>query len=364
MRAAQRSRAILEVLAASAAFGASVPAAKVLLNGISPLALAGGLYTAAGIVLSLWLAVSRLRSAPASSLSNREWIILATAILAGGVVAPLALLAGIERIPAYAAALLLNLEGVFTVSIAAFLAGERLGGRGWIGAGAVLAGGVVLTLGRGGDAEGSTMGSFAGMFLIALACLAWAVDNNLTRRVSLHDARQIVAAKGLAGGGFLLLLAGTRGELGGLDLKQLGAMSAVGAVSYGLSLVLYIRGLRDLGVALTGALFATSSGVGVLLAWLGLGENPGHLGLAAFALMTGGAIALTSDEHVHLHVHEALAHSHPHEHDEHHRHEHTPEELATQPHSHFHRHEPLAHTHPHTADAHHRHRHGGRERSA
>jgi hypothetical protein len=175
--------------------------------------------------------------------------------------------------------------------------------------------------------------------------------------VSLHDARAIAAVKGLAGGGFMIGLAAARGELAGLDAARGGAIAAVGATAYGLSLVLYIRGLRELGVALTGALFATAPGAGAILSWLALGEPPGPAGLVALALMSGGGVALALDRHAHLHVHEPLEHDHPHEHDEHHPHPHTADELAAHPHRHRHRHEPLVHVHPHAADAHHRHRH-------
>jgi drug/metabolite transporter (DMT)-like permease len=192
---------------------------------------------------------------------------------------------------------------------------------------------------------------------VLAACALWGLDNNLTQRVSLRDARQIVAIKGLTGGSVSLVVAALAGQLGGWTPERLLAATALGAISFGLSIVLFVRGLRHLGVLQTGTLFALAPGFAAVLSWLFLREPIRLPGVAALVAMTAGALLLATDRHEHRHVHEELEHAHRHEHDEHHHHEHSPEELATASHAHTHRHPAVVHAHAHLHDAHHRHRH-------
>jgi drug/metabolite transporter (DMT)-like permease len=193
--------------------------------------------------------------------------------------------------------------------------------------------------------------------LVIAACGLWGLDNNLTQRVSLRDARHIVAIKGLAGGITSLSLAAAFGGFGHWTALRFVAAVIVGAVSFGLSIALFVRGLRRLGVIQTGMLFALAPGFAAILSLLFLRETLAVYGLVALASMTTGALLLATDRHEHMHEHEAMEHAHEHVHDEHHQHGHTPEQLAQTPHAHWHRHAPLIHRHPHVHDIHHRHRH-------
>ncbi len=351
----RQNRARLEVLLGALAFAASVPAAKVLLRNLPPMAISGGLYLAAGVFCwGLLTAQPPARTMTGNRLRGHEWWWLAAAVGFGGVLGPLSLFYGLRWSSGYVAGLLLNFEAVFTVGLGVLLSRERVGTRGWRGIALVLAG-LVLLSGFGQLGTGTTRP--LGALLIVAACACWGLDNNCTQRISLRDARQIVAIKGLVGGVTSLALAATLGQLGRWDAATVVAVLAVGAISYGLSIVLFIRGLRHLGVMHTGALFALAPGFAALLSWLVLREPIHLLGLAALAAMTIGAVFVATDVHEHVHDHELLVHAHEHEHDEHHQHEHTPEELAQVPHAHGHRHEPWTHAHPHTHDVHHRHSH-------
>ena len=355
--ASRQTRARLEVLLGALFFAASVPAGKLLLHDLPPLLLSGGLYLAAGLFCATLLAVERARktSAPPNRLQGREWLWLGAAITAGGVLGPIALLYGLRSTDAYVAGLLLNFEAVFTVLLGAWISSERVGRRGAGGILLILAGAFLLS---GVGSARARLEHPLGPILVVAACVCWAMDNNLTQRVSLRDARQIVAIKGLVGGTASLALALCVGQAGILPPPPTIAWVAlVGSISYGLSIVLFIRGLRDLGVVHTGALFALAPGFAAVLSWVFLREPAGPAGFAALLGMTAGALLLGTDVHDHEHVHEALEHAHEHEHDDHHRHEHRPGELEQVPHAHWHRHEPLAHAHPHTHDVHHRHSH-------
>ena len=367
-RAAVR-RARVEVSLGALAFALSVPSGKTLLARVSPLALSGGLYLSAGVCLALLVARSR---ADARSLRGRDWWWLGGSVLSGGILAPLALLLGLRRIPAHVGGLLLNFEIVFTLALGALLHGERLGRRGWAGGLLLALGGVLLALPsdwmRALAASGATgvsacVAALPWGALVVGACALWALDNNLTQHVSLRDAREIVAIKGLVGGAASLGLAALFGEWGGWTAGSLAAamklglaVAALGAVSYGISIVLYVRGLRELGVLQTSAFFALAPGFAAILSWALLHEAAPPASLGALAAMTAGALLVATDRHEHPHGHEAIEHAHEHVHDEHHQHEHTPEELASQPHSHAHTHATIQHSHPHVHDVHHRHR--------
>jgi len=341
-------RGIAAALLAAVLFGASTPLAKLLLGETSPWLLAGLLYAGSGVGLAI---LRRARRAAAVRLPPAEAGYLAGAVVAGGVVAPALLLWGLSQMPASGAALLLNAEGVFTALIAWFVFRENFDRRIALGMGLIVAGAVVLTW-PGEASFGAILPSAA----VLAACLGWAIDNNLTRQVSLSDASWIAMVKGLAAGATNCALALAAGAALPPAWTTLAA-GALGFASYGVSLVLFVIALRQLGTARTGAYFSIAPFAGALLA-LALGE-PLTVGLMiAGALMGAGVWLHLTERHEHPHRHEALEHSHEHEHDEHHRHEHEPGLTPALRHAHGHRHEAMTHTHAHYPDMHHTHRHG------
>jgi uncharacterized membrane protein len=183
------------------------------------------------------------------------------------------------------------------------------------------------------------------------------VDNNLTRNISGKDPQIIVMVKGLAAGAFsltLALLLGNSLPNAATTLKAL----LLGSLSYGLSIILFIRAMRGLGAARTSALFATSPLAGILLSFILLRETPSIILLAALPLMALGTIALLTEEHRHAPLHPAVIHDHAHRHDDgHHDHEHESLIDPSKHHSHIHTHTDLAHDHEHMPDIDHRHEH-------
>jgi drug/metabolite transporter (DMT)-like permease len=196
-----------------------------------------------------------------------------------------------------------------------------------------------------------------GPLAIVGACVAWGVDNNPTRKVSLADPPlQIVELKGLIAGPVNLVLGIVAGgQLPGASAASLAGL--VGFVGYGVSLVLFVYALRHLGTARTGAYFSTAPFLGAIAALLFLREPLTVQLLAAGLLMAIGVWLHLTEHHEHEHVHEPMKHSHPHVHDQHHQHEHAPDDPPGEPHTHVHRHERLKHSHPHVPDKHHQHKH-------
>jgi drug/metabolite transporter (DMT)-like permease len=346
------NRGIVAALSAAVLFGLSTPIAKLLIDGMSPLLLAGLLYSGSGIGLALVLAIRAMSGARAtiSWPRGKELLWLLGAILAGGAAAPYLLMYALQAIDSASASLILNLEGVFTALLAWFVFKENVDRRIAIGMACIVAGGVLLSLGpryRGGD--------WIGFLAIGTACLAWAIDNNLTRKVSIHDAMVIACAKGLIAGPLSVALAIHLGAPNPTLVRVVQA-GFVGFVGYGLSLTLFVVALRNLGSARTGAYFSLAPFIGAALA-VALGA-PVTLALLAAALLMGMGLWLhLSENHAHLHAHDSMVHEHSHTHDAHHRHTHESQWDGTEPHSHAHTHEPMTHAHAHYPDAHHRHEH-------
>ncbi|HWP12486.1 MAG TPA: EamA family transporter [Ramlibacter sp.] len=344
-------RGAAAALSAALLFGAGTPLAKLLLAQASPWLLAALLYLGSGLGLALLRA---MRRAPAVRLPPGEGKWLAGAIAAGGVAGPVLLMAGLARMPASGASLLLNAEAVFTALLAWFVFRENFDRRVALGMVAIVAGGVVLAW-----PGQMSWPQWQPALLVGAACLAWAIDNNFTRKVSLADASWIAMVKGLTAGTTNLALALAMGGAWPAPPVVLAA-ALVGFASYGASLALFVVGLRELGTARTGAYFSVAPFFGAALAIALLGEPVTAPLLAAGALMAIGVALHLSERHEHRHVHEPLEHSHEHVHgvgDVHHDHVHEPPLAPGTRHSHAHRHQPLVHSHPHYPDAHHRHGH-------
>ena len=340
-------------LASAALFGASTPLAKLLLGGgVDPWLLAGLLYLGSGLGLGLVHLGRGLLGVPAPEAPLRRadlpW--LALVVLAGGVIGPLLLMLGLARTPASSAALLLNLEGLATMAIAWLWFKENVDRRLLIGAAAILAGAMMISW------QGGPAGVGLGALAIAGACLAWGVDNNLTRKLSSADPVQIAAIKGVVAGSVNLVLAFSRGA----HLPDLGTVAGAGVVGffgYGVSLVLFVLALRHLGTARTGAYFSTAPFLGAAISLILFREPITGPLTAAAVLMAIGVYLHLSERHSHEHMHEAMEHEHNHVHDEHHQHKHTRDDPPSEPHTHMHKHAPMRHKHPHYPDIHHRHGH-------
>lgn len=333
-------------------FGASVPLAKLLVGDVEPWLLAGLLYLGSGLgLLILRPALRRAGAARDEPLSRRDLGWLGAAILAGGIIGPVLLVLGLRATPGTTASLLLTLEGVLTALVAWFVFRESFDRRIAIGMAVIATGAAVLAWQGAVDLRG-----LVGPLLISLACLAWALDNNLTRKVSLSDPVQIAMLKGLVAGAVNTGLAVALGaSFPGAGLVAAAAL--VGLLGYGLSLVLFVLALRHVGAARTGAYFSTAPFVGAALAVPLLGDPLTLQLLAAGALMGLGVWLHLTERHDHWHAHEPMAHAHVHSHDAHHRHGHGPDDPPGDPHAHRHVHAPLRHKHPHFPDAHHTHGH-------
>jgi drug/metabolite transporter (DMT)-like permease len=338
-------------VASAVLFGMSTPIAKALLGDLPPVVLAGLLYLGSGMGLLIVTGLRRVTGAVIEAPIRRgdlPW--LGAVVLAGGVVGPFLLMVGLAVTPASAASLLLNLEGLCTLGIAWIVFRENVDLRIGLGAAAMLLGAIVLSW------TGRTSGINWGALAIVGACAAWALDNNLTRKLSTADPVQLAMIKGLVAGACNTAL-GLLSASVWPSVSSMAAATAVGFVGYGVSLVCFILALRHLGAARTGAYFSFAPFVGASIAVLAFREPLTPTFLIAAALMAIGLYFHLAERHEHEHMHEPMAHEHRHVHDAHHQHAHGPNDPPGEPHTHWHEHARLVHSHPHYPDIHHRHSH-------
>ncbi len=341
-------------LAAAALFGVGLPLAKLLLPEASPLLIAGLLYLGAGLGL---LVFERLfyrgsdasrREAPVGT--TDRWL-LAGIVITGGILGPVFMLWGLQRMAGVLGSLLLNLEAPFTIVLAVALFREHLGRVEAVGTLLIVVAAGFLQY-RPGDLRPDAWGFFA----IACACLSWALDNNLSQRLSLRDPIVVTRIKTLSAGVCTLSLAAVVDH----NLPRPSIVMAalvLGLFSYGVSLMLDMQALRLHGAAREAGFFATAPFIGALAAVPILGERWGTSEMVATVVMGVGVVLLVRAHHSHFHLHEEVEHDHAHVHADHHDHEHEKTQGVEEPHAHLHRHLPLMHDHPHRSELHHRHEH-------
>jgi drug/metabolite transporter (DMT)-like permease len=261
------NQSIVFALAAALLFGASTPLAKLLVGDVPPVLLGGLLYLGSGLGLGLFRLL-RDKGWTHPGMRPKEWPWLLGAIFFGGVLGPVALMYGLTTVSGSAASLMLNLESVLTAVLAWVVFKENADRRIVTGMLAIVAGGAVLSWQPGQAGAPSLMGLGA----IALACLCWAIDNNLTRKVSASDAVFIAGSKGLLAGIVNCAIALTLGaHLPGAQTAVL-AMT-VGLLGYGISLMFFVLALRGLGAARAGAYFSTAPFIGSAVSLPLLGET-------------------------------------------------------------------------------------------
>lgn len=347
-------RPLLYILISAVFFGVSPPFAKMLVADIPPLVLAGLLYAGAFIGLSLYSlgrkSVSVRPDREHASLERKDlpWLLAATVF--GGIIAPISLMSGLRLTSGFTASLLLNLEGVATAVIAVLFFKENAGKRLWWSLACMTLAGIFLAWDPGRGAF-----NLPGPVLIALAMICWGMDNNLTRHISSRDPIQIALVKGLVSGAASLSLAHLLGMGIPWNMNILLAI-LLGAFSYGISLVFFIKALEGLGSFRTGVFFSLAPFIGAVASLMLLHEWIGWVIFPSMGLMIVGFWLMVEEKHSHHHVHEEMTHTHSHHHDDsHHHHDHP--DPGTSSHIHEHTHHEKTRAHAHRPDTHHRHAH-------
>ncbi len=266
----------------AALFGVGSVVAKLLLEGVHPTWVASLSYLLSGVLLLALRVASGGRlgrlyeflGIPQHEFPSLQWsdlILLVPVALFGAVLGPLAFMTGLSRTTASIASILSISENAFTVLLAAALLGERLRSAEVPPLAATLVGVAYLSWAGSGD---HGLGDALGNLLIIAACLLWSADNLLSKVLSLRgDPLEIAGLKSLLGGGILVAMAASAGVALALGPAQALLLVALGFVSIGLSMSLYVSALRHIGAGRTSVIFASSALFGVVAARAVLGES-------------------------------------------------------------------------------------------
>lgn len=347
---------MLQALLAALLFGASAPIAKIFLGEVAPIPLAAFLYLGSGSGLLIYQLILRLLNKNVSNeaplaISDIPW--LTGAVIFGGVIAPIVLMYSLKITPASTASLLLNFEGIATTLLAAIFFKEGIGKRILIAIICITLSSILLSWDFNNQ-WGISLGALG----IICACFCWGIDNNFTRNISAKNPYNIVIIKGFGAGLFSLIL----GIFIGTSIPNVIIVIKImilGCFSYGISIVLFVLAMRNLGSARTSAFFGTSPFIGAALSFILLRDMPNKMFIFSVPIMLIGTILLLKEDHNHKHVHQHIIHEHRHFHgDNHHDHTHESGDVPSNGyHSHIHEHNNFEHEHTHTPDIHHRHSH-------
>ncbi len=256
---------------AAVLFGVSAPLASRLTDDMGAFTLAGLLYLGAALAV----APASIRQRPSGAAVRASVPRLAGAVVLGGLIGPVLLALGLERVSAATSSLLLNLELVFTTLVAGLLFHEHIGRRVAAGTALVVVGG--LLLGWSGDPTLRW-----GTVLIAAACLCWAFDNSITAALDQIAPAHITLAKGVIAGSVNLVIGLVSAEPPAG--KAIVWALVVGSFGYGASITLWVAGARELGAARGQLVFATAPFVGAVVSWVVLADPVARREATAFAI--------------------------------------------------------------------------------
>ncbi|HXV47113.1 MAG TPA: DMT family transporter [Nitrososphaera sp.] len=260
----------LSVLFAAALFGSVFTLAKVPLATVDPLALSAIVYTIAGLGLIPFAKASFRFD------TRRDYYYLAIITAFGAVAAPALLLYGLQQTNASDAAILANGEIIFTIALSAVFFGEKPHGRiALLGVVLVVAGLFIATT----DLKVSeTVLQFnAGNLMILASMFMWAIDNNVSRRLTMNvSPAKIAMVKSLFGGLILLavtLALGKWDAIASIDANLWVVIVGMSVAGFGGALMLFLQGIKKIGTVRTMSVFSMTPIFGIVIAALALGES-------------------------------------------------------------------------------------------
>jgi drug/metabolite transporter (DMT)-like permease len=285
----------LRLIGMALLWGASWPAGRAVAQHMPPLAAASLRFLLAAVVLLPWLysvgGMAQLRNWRA-----RRWLGMAAAGATGVFGYAAFFLMGLQHLPAGKAALVITLNPVLTLALAAWLFRERLNRP--IAAGMALAVcGAVLVISHGEPAQLLTGAVGVGELLILGCVVCWATYTLIGRwMLTGVDALSTTAMTSVIGA--LMLLAASLLIEGpaGLQAAMHGGITAWGALLFlafgatALAYAWYFDGVKALGAGAASGYITLVPVIGVLLSALWLGER-----MDASILLGGGmAVAGTA----------------------------------------------------------------------
>jgi len=281
-------RGYAAILTASALFGLSATVGTVLMGplGLHPVV---ALVFAHSIASLAFVPVAR-RTRP----RRQDLRFILVWGFNGAGLAPLLWFYGLSLTTATEAALLANLEALFTVTFAYVFLKERVPRRGYAGIALLLVGAVAVTTNFDFVTFGFTA-HLLGNSLLILSSMLFGIDNNMSRvLIQRYDRRGIPFYKIWIGLAVMIPVSLAIGApyLVSLSTVSLAAVLGLGSVA-GVMWFFYIA-FEEIGAMRTGALISTSALFGVAIAFAAFGVPPTAVQFGGGLLMVAGTF-LTSE---------------------------------------------------------------------
>lgn len=282
----------LSVLLASALFGSVFTVAKIPLGSVDPLALAALTYVISGLSL-IPFAKASFRLA-----SRKELLYMGIITAFGAVAAPVVLLYGLQQTQASDASILTNGEVLFTIILSSVFFGERPKGR--TGLFAVVLVLIGLFMATTDMKVSETIIHFnAGNIMILASMSLWAVDNNVSRKLTTFSSispSKIAMLKSLFGGLVILaiaLAAGKWGQLTAINTNLWLIIIGMSVSGFGAALLFFLEGIKRVGTIKTMSVFSATPIFGIAIAAIALGESISVFQGIATALIIAGILIIS-----------------------------------------------------------------------
>ena len=261
----------LSVLFAALLFGSVFSLAKIPLATIDPLALTAIIYTISGLAL---MPVAR---ASFTFERKHDYLYVVIVTIFGGISAPLLLMYGLQKTAASTAAILTNGEIVFTLALSSIFFGEKPHGRIGLFAVILVVIGLVIATTEDMKALESILELNPGNIMILASMLMWAIDNNISRRLTLKvNPAKIAMVKSLAGGLVLVVIALAMGKgniIAEIKFDMWMLIILMSISGFGGALLLFLEGIKRIGTVKTMSMFSMTPIFGIVIAALALGET-------------------------------------------------------------------------------------------
>jgi drug/metabolite transporter (DMT)-like permease len=277
-----RVRGVLYGLVGAVLFGAGAPLSR-LVGEVDHLVLSVLVYVGAALGLSLLTLLRPARWRMMPQLSRPDLPLISVLVVTTSL-AQLFQIMGTARVSGDIGALALSLHLPLTAVIAVAFFRDRFNLPEVVGVLVVCAGVGLL----GVVDPGSGTGDAVGMTFIALSSLAWALDSNLTQRLSGRDPLALARLKASVAAAIslpIIVLFGA--DLPG-DPAVLARALGLGLVCFGIPEILIISAIRHLGATRAEAVASTAPFAGALIAFPALGVQPSISTFVIAAVIAAG----------------------------------------------------------------------------
>jgi drug/metabolite transporter (DMT)-like permease len=261
----------LSVLFAALLFGSVFSLAKVPLAKIDPLALTAVVYTISG------LALIPFAKASFTFETRDDYFYVVIVTIFGGIMAPVLLMYGLQQTAASTAAILTNGEIVFTIALSSIFFGEKPHGRIGLFAVILVVIGLVIATTEDLRALENTLQLNVGNIMILASMFMWAIDNNVSRRLtSRATPAKIAMVKSLTGGLVLIAITLALGKgsiITEIKFEMWILIVGMSIAGFGGALLLFLEGIKRIGTVRTMSMFSLTPIFGIVIAALTLGES-------------------------------------------------------------------------------------------